>query len=98
MPEAAKPTFQRASASVHKLPPPAKAVSDALPADKRDDLQALLKAEKGASLHKGAMWGGLAGLLLGMALNIISNTSLIDQVGSIWTSRMISEKIAPDGR
>ena len=90
---------KKSEAQVHqfqpKLTPPQKAaVERNLDADER----ALLKAEKSASLHKGALYGAVAGVVFGMALNIVSNTSLIDQVGSIWASRDLSERLAPEDR
>lgn len=89
--------FQRASkANVHALPPP-----KMTPAQKQEVVtgmtegeKRLLKAEKSASLHKGLLLGIVPGIVFGVVLTLISTTSLIDQVGAIWTTRSISERMA----
>lgn len=76
-----------ASNNVRSLPPPAKAVSDALPADKRDDLQALLKATAAHGFWKGAGLSGPVCFMLG-ALTAIWLTVQLVPITSDIVSRL----------
>lgn len=75
---------------VVSLPPPQRA---AVAANLSNDEKALLKAEKSASLHKGMLYGGAVGMIIGGLFALAVTTALFDPIGKVWSQRFIGEKV-----